>query len=90
MVDTLPRPQITAQRYRELEMSSWQVMLMAHASCGENLDEMLVMRDICTRILERWMADERLAQHEIAARSGVALLAERDGNIIHLRPASQE
>lgn len=90
MVDSLPRPEVSAQRYRELEMCAWQIMMMAHATCHDSQDELLVVRDICTNIMRRWIADERLFQHEVAARRGVPILAERDGNIIHLRPAGSD
>lgn len=85
MVDTLPRPEVDKKEYRDLEMGSWQIMMLAHQITSGDLGKCLIIRDICTRIMERWLADERLVQHEIAARQGTPLLAEKDGNIIHLK-----
>lgn len=85
MVDSLPRPELSAAEYREMEMGSWQVMMLAHGICQGDMGKMLVLRDLCTRHMERWAEDERLAYHEIAARQGSALLVENDGNIIHLK-----
>jgi hypothetical protein len=90
MVDTLPRPKVSTERIRELDMAAWQIMMMAHATCQHDMDEMLVLRDLCTDIMQRWLDNKRLVKHEVAARQGVPLLAEPDGNIIHLRPVAQE
>lgn len=82
VVDELPRPMISAQRYRELEKLSYSIMMMA----PDDLGECLVVRDICTNIMRRWLTDERMAEHEIAARKGTPLMAVPGGNIIHLKP----
>jgi hypothetical protein len=65
-------------------------MMMAQATCQNSMEEMLIVRDLCTNIMRRWLENERLMEHEVAARQGVPLMAERDGNIIHLRPVSQD
>lgn len=90
MVDTLPRPKVTPDRYRELEMGSWQIMMLANTICNGDMGEMLVLRDLCTRHMERWTEDERLAHHELAARQGVTLLAEPGGKISHLKLVEPE
>lgn len=84
MVDTLPRPVVSAQRYRELEILAMQIMCMVP---HHELGECLIIRDLCTNILRRWLANERMAEHEIAARKGATVLVEEGGRIIHLRPA---
>jgi hypothetical protein len=81
VVDTLPRPVVSPERYRELEVLAMQIMVQIP---HQNLDECLIVRDLCENILRRWIENERMAQHEIAARKGVAILAEEGGNIIHL------
>lgn len=84
MIETLPRPNVTAEEYRECEALAMQIMLQFP---HHDLGKCLIVRDLCANMLERWLADERMARHEIAARKGTALLAEPDGNIIHLRHA---
>lgn len=80
MVDTFPRAKVTPERYRELEVLAWQVMLLLP---HQNLDEVCIVKDLCDNILRRWIENERLAGHEIAVRQGTPLLVQ-DGNIIHL------
>lgn len=89
-MDTLPRPEVSPERYRELEMCHWQIMMMAQATCQHDMNELLIVRDLCTNTMRRWFENERLVKHEVAARQGIPLIAERDGNIIHLRPADRE
>ena len=52
----------------------------------QDLGECLIVSDIGMNILRRWVENERMARHEIAARQGTALFASGEGKIIHLKP----
>lgn len=81
MVDSIPRPIVSPERYRELEVIAMQIMLMAPT---QDLGECLIVRDICTNILKRWLADERLPAHDPVH---LALAGGDGAQIIRLRPA---
>lgn len=81
---SFPRPDVTPARYRELEVKAMQLMLQLD---HRDLGECLIVSDICTNILRRWVANERLAEHEIAARKGTPIMVSSAGNIIHLTPS---
>lgn len=84
-METALRPNVSPARYRELEILAMQMMIqMPH----HNMGECLIIRDLCANILRRWWENERLAEHEIAARKGNTLLVESGGSIVHLRPVS--
>lgn len=60
MIDTLPRPELSADEYRECEVLAMQIMIqLPHHDKGK----CLVIRDICTNIHRRWLDDERMHQH---------------------------
>jgi hypothetical protein len=82
-MDTAKRAFVTPERYRELEALTMQLMLqLPH----QNLGECMIIHDIGTNILRRWVENERMAEHEIAARKGTTLQAVSGGKIIHLKP----
>ena len=83
-LNTAARPHVSPERYRELEALAMQVMLQYP---HQNLGECLIVRDFCVNILLRWLADERMAGHEIKARKGFTLVAESGGSISYLPPS---
>jgi GAF domain-containing protein len=80
MLDTLPRPDVSAERYRELELLENQMALLMPS---HRLEECLIIRDLIENRLRRWFRDERMVRHEVAAIAGTPILAE-GGNVIHL------
>lgn len=61
MIDAIPRPEVDAATYRECETIAMQIMLqMPHHDLGR----CLIIRDIQTNILRRWLNDERMARHQ--------------------------
>ena len=83
-MDTAKRAFVTPERYRELEALAMQLVLqLPH----HNLGECMIVYDLGTNILRRWVENERMVEHEIAARKGAVLHVTSDGKIIHLKPA---
>ena len=63
MFDTLPRPDVTADRYRELEAIAMQVCLqLPHHDLGE----CRIIMDIVRNTMRRWHNDDRVARHQPA------------------------
>jgi hypothetical protein len=61
MINAYPRPDVTADRYRELEVLAMQLVLsMPH----QDLSECLIIRDLMDNVILRWLGDERLARHK--------------------------
>lgn len=81
MLDTLPRPSVSPERYRELEVMAMQIMVQVP---HENLGECLIVHDLCVNILRRWVENERMIEHEIAVRKGAAIMVEEGGRIVRL------
>lgn len=63
MIDAIPRPNVGPEEYRELEVIAMQSM-MQHPH--QDLGKCLIIRDIQTNILRRWLKDERMARHHPA------------------------
>lgn len=61
MTDTIPRPEVTPERYRELEMLAMQLLIqLPH----QNVGECLIVLDIVRNVVRRWHEDERMARHQ--------------------------
>jgi hypothetical protein len=76
--DSIIRPEVTADRYRELEMVAMQSMMQFP---HHNLGECLIIRDIQTNILRRWLMDERIARHQPADAIAEAI---NQGTVVRL------
>lgn len=85
MLDTLPRPDVSAERYRELENLEMQMALLMPS---HKPDECLIIKDLIDNRLRRWFRDERMVRHEVAAMTGTPIMAE-GGNVIHLPRADR-
>lgn len=60
MLNSRQRPNVDAERYRELHAIAMSIILqLPHHDIGE----CLIIRDLCDDIIKRWMQDERLARH---------------------------
>lgn len=83
MLNAMPRPVVTPERYRELEIIAWQIM---QSLPHQNLGECLIIRDLCENALGRWIAGERLPSHE-PQKSFAASSDPGNTNVIRLQPA---
>jgi hypothetical protein len=62
LLNSFPRPQVTAERYRELEVLVGQ---LAGQLPYHDIGECLIVRDLLENTLKRWALDERMAQHQV-------------------------
>jgi len=60
MIDTIPRPEVSAERYRELDILAMQFMVQLPHDVGE----CLIVRDLLGNHLRRWIMDKRLPRHQ--------------------------
>lgn len=78
MTDTIPRPEVTPERYRELEMLAMQELIqLPH----QNVGECLIIMDIMRNVVRRWHEDERLVRHRPQEADALELLGP---NVVRL------
>jgi hypothetical protein len=73
MIETLPRPEVSAERYRELEILEMQMALLMPS---HKMDECLIIKDMIDNRLRRWFRDERLTRHETETREDASASTE--------------
>lgn len=82
MIDAYPRPNVPPNEYRELEVLAYQLMTqIPHHDIGK----CLIIRDICTNVLRRWIEDERMARHTEQEETEEAIGA----NVVRLKPSDR-
>lgn len=79
IVDNYPRPEVTAEEYRELETLAMQRFLQLPLG---DLGKCLIAFDIERNLIKRWLADERLPQHRAL---GVIQDAINEGTVVRLQ-----
>lgn len=78
MIDTVPREEVTPEKYRELEtLAMARLIQLPH----HDLNACLIVMDIERNVVRRWLEDERLAKHRPFDAMAAAI---KEGTVVKL------